>query len=725
LNPDSADAQILFEVMGIADPDAPALQVSVDGRRRRLVEVMSQAVRAQSGRTLFVLDDAHWIDAPSDETLADFADAINGTSSMFVTTYRPEFHGALKQHAHEAITLQPLTDEMSVLLVRQLLGNDPSLAGLVDRIAVAAVGNPFFVEETVRDLADRGVISGTRGGYRLVGGAEEIRVPATVQAVLSARIDRLPAEAKAIVNAAAVIGTRFDVDTLHALLPDASSSALVDLVSAELIDQTEFVPRQRYCFRHPLVRTVAYESQLSSARAQAHRRLAAAIEARDRAAVDENAALIATHLEAAGELVDAYHWHMRAAAWLRPRDMAAARTQWLGASRLADRLSDDDVIAMQIAPRTMLISTASFVGIDPDADEQYRELRALTLQANDLRSLAIATAGRIISFTFNEVRVPEAAALASEAEQHMLTSINWNAVPEIDIILIAVARARYANSQFDAALAVIETILARPQDEPTMELAGALSFRGVIEMCRGDCARGRRHLREGIRHARALTPVSHAIILSNCGFMTAMGLYEPDELLGEMRDALRRAESFGDICGIIDAQFGYGTVLLRANNESRDEAIEVLERARESIEKHWVQTNTITIIGAELAIDAARKGRRDEAIDDLRALFALHMDRGIRVELGCAGEALVGLLIDRGTARDFTEAHRIVDAWRVQRPGVPAADLWWLKARALLAEGEGDSDGYADLAAQYLELCEKLDARGRLAEARRMVGIGG
>jgi adenylate cyclase len=200
-----------------------------------------------------------------------------------------------------------------------------------------------------------------------------------------------------------------------------------------------------------------------------------------------------------------------------------------------------------------------------------------------------------------------------------------------------------------------------------------------------------------------------------------MGLYEPDELLGEMRDALRRAESFGDICGIIDAQFGYGTVLLRANNESRDEAIDVLGRARASIGKHKVQTNTITAIGGDLAIEAARKGERDEAIDDLRALFALHMDRGVRAEVGCTGEALVWLLIDRGSTDDLAEAHRIVDEWQVRRPGIPAADLWWLKSRALLAKAEGDRAGYAELATQYLELCEKLDARGRLAEAHRMV----
>jgi adenylate cyclase len=724
LSADSADAQILFDVMGIADADAPPLQVSVDGRRRRLVKVMSEAVSARPDRILFVLEDAHWIDAPSDDVLADFTAAITATQSMFVTTYRPEYRGALKEQADETVTLQPLSDAMAVRLVCQLLGSDQSVAPLVQRIAVAAVGNPFFVEEIVRDLADRGVLAGSRGGYRLVGGVDEIGVPATVQSVLAARIDRLPAEAKAIVNAAAVIGIRFDVDTLQALLPNTISSALADLVSAELIDQTEFIPRQRYCFRHPLVRTVAYESQLSTTRAHAHLKLASAIETRDPTAGDENAALIATHLEAAGELADAYRWHMRAAEWLRPRDMAAARAQWLGASRLADQLGDDDAaIAMRIAPRTMLISTASYVGIDVDADEQYRELREMALQANDIRSLAIATAGRIISFTFNEVRIPEAAALASEAED-MLRGLDWDAVPEIDIILIAVIRAYYANSDFDAALAVSDALLARPHQEVTIELAGNFAFRGVIEMCRGNYESGRRLLREGIQWARALPPVSYAIIHSFSALMVAMGIYEPDDLVGEMRELLRRAESFGDICGIIDAQYAYGTVLLHARNPSRDEAIEVLEHARDNIEKYRVQTNTMTVIGADLATEAARNGRRDEAIDELRALFGLHMGSGIRVEIGCAGEALVTLLIDRGRVDDFAEANQIVDEWLVRRPGIPAADLWWLKSRALLAKAEGDSRRYAELATEYVELCEKLDARGRLAEARQMVDTG-
>src|SRR6185312_6539190 len=160
-----------------------------------------------------------------------------------------------------------------------------------------------------------------------------------------------------------------------------------------------------------------------------------------------------------------------------------------------------------------LISTESFVGIDADGDEQYHELRGLTLQAGDLRSLAIATAGRIMSFTFNETRVPEAACLAAEAED-MLGGIDCDALPEIDIILVAVVRAYHADCQFDAALATIDTMLARPHDEPTLDFAGTYAFRGAIDLCRGDYESGRRHLREGIQYARNLPPVGYAIILS-------------------------------------------------------------------------------------------------------------------------------------------------------------------------------------------------------------------
>ena len=721
LGPDSADAQVLFEAMGIADATAPHLQVSADARRRRLIEILTHVNRARSDRTVFALEDAHWIDDQSEDVLAEFAGTLDGTTSMFVTTYRPEYRGALQHRSGQTVTLQPLTESVSVRLVGQLLGGDESVGGLAERIATAAAGNPFFAEEIVRDLADRRILSGSRGAYRLTGDADEIAVPATVQAVLAARIDRLPAPTKSTLNAAAVIGNHFDVDTLCELLPETASTSLAELVSAELIDQLEFVPRQRYCFHHPLVRTVAYESQLSAVRARVHRRLAAAIEARDAGAVENNAALIAAHLEAGGELVDAYRWHLRAADWLRPRGIRAARAEWESARRIADGLTDDHegVTAMRIAPRAMLISTALYAADAVGADALYRELRDLAVRSGDLTPLALATAGRIWSFSINDIRVPEALALASELEG-MVSGIVCDAATRA-IILNSLAFIRFANCEFDAALRVVEAILALPGDVPANETVAAQILRGIIGMCLGDSDDDRRDFRDGLEQAHTLGPLNYATMSHYAGTVAVLGLRKGDDLVEETREALRCAESLGDVGGIIATLWAHGSALLRAENTSRDEAIDLLDRARVLIEKHKLHHIGMTSIAADLAVDTARKGRIDEAIDRLRPTFVQHFDGGSRVFVGCTAEALVELLVGRGSVDDFIEAHRMVDRWQVRPPGITATDLWWLKSRALLARAEGNPDDYVELSKAYLEACTKLDARGRLPEAHRMV----
>jgi predicted ATPase len=277
---------------------------------------------------------------------------------MVVSTYRPEYHGRLAHiSGAQVIALTPLSDSESAALIAELLGSDPSVGELTKNIADRAAGNPFFTEEIVRDLTERGVLQGNRGA--LVRGADtaDVSVPATLQAVIAARIDRLDAESKQTLNAAAVIGLRFTPALVTALGIDP---VVHELIRVELIDQVCFTPSAEYAFRHPLIRTVAYESQLKSDRAQLHRRLAAAIESRNPAAADENAALIAEHLEAAGDLHAAYGWHMRAATWATNRDINAARLSWERAQRIADALPADDPNreAMRITPRTMLFGTA-------------------------------------------------------------------------------------------------------------------------------------------------------------------------------------------------------------------------------------------------------------------------------------------------------------------------------------------------------------------------------
>ena len=168
------------------------------------------------------------------------------------------------------------------------------MAQLGQTIAERAAGNPFFAEEIVRELAERGVLRGKPGAYVIADGCAEVSVPATLQATIAARIDRLDPKAKRTLSAAAVIGSRFG--TRPADQRWASSRSSTSWWQAELIDQVRFTRQPEYVFHHPLIRAVAYESQLKSDRAELHRRLAAAIESRDPDSVDENAALIAEHL---------------------------------------------------------------------------------------------------------------------------------------------------------------------------------------------------------------------------------------------------------------------------------------------------------------------------------------------------------------------------------------------------------------------------------------------
>ena len=160
----------------------------------------------------------------------------------------------------------------------------------------------------------------------------------------------------------------------------------------------------------------------------------------------------------------------------------------------------------------MLISTAFFVGEDADTDERYREFRDLTMRTGDLTSFAMGTAGRIWSLSVNDNRVPEATALASELDE-IVGGVECDAATK-SIILISMAYARFTSCDFDAALQVVDAILALPHEEPTDELAVAETIRGMIEVFLGNFEQGRRHLRDGNERARVLPPVTYAAVLA-------------------------------------------------------------------------------------------------------------------------------------------------------------------------------------------------------------------
>jgi class 3 adenylate cyclase len=411
LEADEQDLVLFYDLIGIRDPATPLPAIDADARSRRLTTFIKSAALAREQPAVYIVEDAHWIDKVSESMIADLLTVIPQTRSMVLITYRPEYRGTLARVPEaQTIALAPLGDSDSSALVAELLGRDSSVEELASTIIQRASGNPFFVQEIVRDLMERNVLQGNRGAYTFSADAAAVSVPATLQATIAARIDRLDAPVKRALCTAAVIGSRFGADLLARLGIDAP---LDELVAADLIDQVKFTSCAEYVFHHPLIRTVAYESLLRSDRAELHRRVAASIE-QDVASLDKNAALIAEHLEAACEFKAAYPWHMRAASVSNAREPVAARSSWQHARHVADQVAPDDPerLAMRIEPRVHLCSTAWRVW-GSVAETRFDELNELCSEANDLVSKAIALSGLVTTLVFQD-RFRDAAQYGTE-----------------------------------------------------------------------------------------------------------------------------------------------------------------------------------------------------------------------------------------------------------------------------------------------------------------------
>ena len=163
---DPQDLLLLDDLLGIADPEVALPKIDPDARRRRLTALVNATTLARTEPALFIIEDVHWIDAVSESMLADFLTVIPRTPTMVLITSRPEYEGALtRAHGAQTIALAPLGDSDTTALLGELLGSDPSVGELAAIIAERAAGNPFFAEEMVRELVQRGVLPGERGGY--------------------------------------------------------------------------------------------------------------------------------------------------------------------------------------------------------------------------------------------------------------------------------------------------------------------------------------------------------------------------------------------------------------------------------------------------------------------------------------------------------------------------------------------------------------------------------
>jgi predicted ATPase len=202
---------------------------------------------SQVQRLLLVFADLHWIDTEPQALLDSVVERLPTARLLLLVNYRPEYqHGWGSKTYYRQLRLDPLPPTSAETLLRGLLGEDPSLTPLAQLLIARTGGNPFFLEESMRALVETGVLVGEAGAYRLAQALPTIQVPATMQPVLAARIDRLPPEAKHLLQTAAVIGHEVPLALFQAIADCSEATlhrSLTQLQGAEFLYETRLFPQ--------------------------------------------------------------------------------------------------------------------------------------------------------------------------------------------------------------------------------------------------------------------------------------------------------------------------------------------------------------------------------------------------------------------------------------------------------------------------------------------------
>jgi len=415
LDPELTEAlPLLLDFLGLPVAESPVPQIDPEARQQQLVTVAQRVMQARSRRepAVLLIEDLHWVDGGSEGFLQALIEVLPATRTLCVMNFRPEYEASCMLRADSRqLALLPLGREAMAELLNDLLGTHPSVAELAERIRERTEGNPFFIEEVVQSLVESRSLAGVKGAYRLVRSVEEVPIPATVQAVLAARIDRLAEWEKLVLQTAAVIGREFTEPVLRRVVGAAPAdgdlaAALHALVAAEFLYQDALYPEALYTFRHPLTREVAYRTQLAVRRAQVHALVAGAVatlyadkspsdksprDTSPRDKLDERAALLAYHWEGAGEALEAARWSRRAAEWVRVSNLAEARRHWQKVQALLARVPPTPETAhLTLEACIHLIELGWRMGISAtDAAALFARGQELAKGTANLRSLAM------------------------------------------------------------------------------------------------------------------------------------------------------------------------------------------------------------------------------------------------------------------------------------------------------------------------------------------------
>jgi class 3 adenylate cyclase/tetratricopeptide (TPR) repeat protein len=501
-------------------------------RRRRTLDAVKQLLlrESQAQPLLLVFEDLHWTDAETQALLDSIVDSLGSARVLLLVNYRPEYqHRWGSKTVYSQLRLDSLRAESAAELLAALLGPDPGLASLTQMLVKR--GNPFFLEETVRTLVETGALVGERGAYRLTRPVETLQVPATVQTILAARIDRLPEGAKQLLLTASVIGKHVPYALLAAIADqpeDNLRQGLAHLQEAEFLYETQLFPDSELTFKHALTHDVAYAGLLGERRRALHAAAVTGIERLHTNRLTEHVERLAHHARQ-GEVWDKAVRYLRQAgtkAFLRSAHREAAMYFEQALEALRRLPEHPDAIAESLDLRFDLRNALVPLGERGRIGTLLDEAEAVADAVGDQRRLGRALNYKVIQF---------------------LLAGDYAAAIQAGLRALAIG-----ESQEDVAIQVV-----------------ANGYLGTVYGARGEC-------REAVRHCEAaIALIPEGLAQERFGQGTIQGSLVRDtlaralgelgqfaEAVGRFREATKIAEEAGHVHSLVFPLLGLGTLKL-------------------------------------------------------------------------------------------------------------------------------------------------------------------
>ena len=383
----------LFSLLGIGDPQSSLSQMDAQIRRQRTFEALKKLFLRESLNQplLLIFEDLHWIDSETQGFLDTFSDSVASAKLLLLVNYRPEYrHDWGQKTYYTQLRLAPLGKVEAEELLSFLLGNDVSLTALKSLILEKTEGTPFFMEEVVQTLVDEGALSGERGSYRLETTPTELHISPTVQGVLAARIDRLVAAEKALLQQLSVIGRQFPLSLIKHVVaqPEAELYRLLSsLQTKEFLYEQPAFPEVEYLFKHALTQEVAYGTVLQEQRKSLHERTGQAMEGLYADNLDDHYGELAYHYQRSGNAEKAIEYLHLAGEQAAQRSANEEAIRHLtAAGELVKTFPDtpertERELAIQTRLGPTLIATMGYAA--PEVEEVYSRARKLCQQVED------------------------------------------------------------------------------------------------------------------------------------------------------------------------------------------------------------------------------------------------------------------------------------------------------------------------------------------------------